>query len=159
MLKQFLVNLLLTFVWVALTGDFKLGNYAFGFLLSYFILRTISIDTDRKGYFSRIPKVIGFFFFFLYEMLKANLQVAYDVITPKFFMKPGVVKFPLSAKSDLEITILANCISLTPGTLILAVSDDRKAIFIHVMYLDDRDKFVEGLKNGLEKRLLEILRR
>jgi len=73
-------------------------------------------------------------------------------------MKPGIVKFPLSAKTDLEITMLANCISLTPGTLILAVSDDRKAIYIHVMYLNDRDEFIESMKEGLEKKLLEILR-
>lgn len=158
MLKQFLINILLTFVWVALTGDFELGNYAFGFLLSYFILRSTAVKNGGVSYFNRIPKIIGFLFFFLYEMLKANLQVAYDVITPRFFMKPGIVKFPLSAKTDLEITLLANCISLTPGTLIIAVSDDRKAIFVHVMYLEDRDKFVEEVKNGLERRLLEILR-
>lgn len=91
-------------------------------------------------------------------MLKANLEVAYDVITPKFFMKPGIVKFPLTAETDLEITMLANCISLTPGTLIVAVSDDRKAIFVHVMYLKDRDQFVKKVKNGLERRILEILR-
>jgi len=158
MLKQFLVNLLLTFVWVALTGDFVLGNYAVGFLLSYFILRAIALRGGGHGYFNRIPRILGFIFFFLYEMLKANLQVAYDVMTPKFFMKPGIVKFPLSAKTDFEITMLANCISLTPGTLILAVSDDRKAIYIHVMYLNDRDKFIESMKEGLEKKLLEILR-
>ncbi|HUH17792.1 Na+/H+ antiporter subunit E [Albibacterium sp.] len=158
MLKQFLINILLTFVWVALTGDFELGNYTFGFLLSYFILRSTAVKDGGVSYFNRIPKIIGFLFFFLYEMLKANLQVAYDVITPRFFMKPGIVKFPLSAKTDLEITLLANCISLTPGTLIIAVSDDRKAIFVHVMYLEDRDKFIEEVKNGLEKRLLEVLR-
>jgi len=158
MLKQFLINLLLTFVWIALTGNFEPGNYAFGFFLSYFILRTIAVGDAGVSYFHRIPKIIGFFFFFLYEMLKANLQVAYDVITPNYFMKPGIVKFPLSAKTDLEITFLANCISLTPGTLIIAVSDDRKAIYIHVMYLEDRDKFVEEVKQGLEKRILEILR-
>lgn len=158
MLRQFLINLLLTFVWVALTGHFEPGNYAFGFLVSYFILRSIAVNDGGVGYFNRIPKIIGFFFFFLYEMLKANLQVAYDVITPKFFMKPGIVEFPLTAKTDFEITFLANCISLTPGTLIIAVSDDRKSMFIHVMYLEDRDKFIEDVKKGLERRILEILR-
>lgn len=158
MLKQFLINLLLTFVWVALTGNYVLGNYIFGFFLGYFILRTTSEKKGGVNYFSRIPKIIGFFFFFIYEMLKANLQVAFDVVTPRYFMKPGIVMFPMDAKTDFEITMLANCISLTPGTLILAVSDDKKAIFIHVMYLKDRDKFVEDLKNGLERKLLEVIR-
>lgn len=158
MLRQFIVNLLLTFVWVALTGNYELGNFAFGFLLSYLILRSITVKKDSFAYFHRITKIISFCFFFIYEMLKANLQVAFDVVTPKFFMKPGIVKFPLAAKTDLEITMLANCISLTPGTLIVAVSDDRKAIFVHVMYLKDRDKFIENVKHGLERRILEILR-
>ena len=158
MLKQFIVNLLLTFVWVALTGNFEFGNYAFGFLLSFLILRGIAIKDHSLAYFRRFGKIISFVFFFIYEMLKANLEVAFDVITPKFFMKPGIVKLPLSAETDLEITMLANCISLTPGTLIVAVSDDRKAIFVHVMYLKDRDQFVEKVKNGLERRILEILR-
>src|SRR5690554_3548866 len=158
MLKQFIVNLFLTFVWVALTGNYEPANYVFGFLLSFVILRGITVKDHSLAYFRRIGKIISFCFFFIYEMLKANLEVAYDVITPKFFMKPGIVKFPLTAETDLEITMLANCISLTPGTLIVAVSDDRKAIFVHVMYLKDRDQFVEEVKNGLEKRLLEILR-
>lgn len=158
MLKQFIVNLFLTFVWVALTGNYELGNYVFGFLLSFVILRGITVKDHSLAYFRRIGKIISFCFYFLYEMLKANLEVAYDVITPKFFMKPGIVKIPLTAETDLEITMLANCISLTPGTLIVAVSDDRKAIFVHVMYLKDRDKFVEKVKSELERRILEILR-
>lgn len=158
MLKQFLINLLLTFVWVALTGNYLLGNYLFGFFLGYFILRTTTLREGGVSYFNRIPKIIGFALFFIYEMLKANLQVAFDVITPRFFMKPGIVMFPMQAKTDFEITMLANCVSLTPGTLIIAVSDDKSAIFIHVMYLKDRNKFVEDLRNGLERRLLEVLR-
>lgn len=158
MLKRFLVNLLLTFVWVALTGSFELGNYAFGFVLSYLIMRAIAVNEGGVGYFNRVPKVIGFGFFFFYEMIKANLEVAYDVITPRFFMKPGIVKYPLSAKTDLEITMLANCISLTPGTLIMAISDDKKVLYIHVMYMDNREKFIERIKNGLERRILEIVR-
>ncbi len=158
MLKRFLVNLLLTFVWVALTGNFELGNYAFGFVLSYLIMRAIAVNEGGLGYFHRVPKVIGFVFFFFYEMIKANLEVAYDVITPRFFMKPGIVKYPLQAKSDLEITLLAICISLTPGTLIMAVSDDRKVLYIHVMYIDDRERFIERVRKGLERRILEIVR-
>lgn len=96
--------------------------------------------------------------YFLKEMLKANFEVAYDVITPKFFMKPGIVKYPLTATTDMEITLLSNLISLTPGTLILDLSDDRKVLYIHVMYLKSRDKFVNHIKNGLERRLLELMR-
>lgn len=102
--------------------------------------------------------MIGFIFFFLYELVKANIQVAYDVITPKFYMTPGIVEVPLDAKSDMEITLLANLISLTPGTLSLDVSSDRKVLFVHSMYLSNKEDFIYSIKNGFERKLLEILR-
>jgi multicomponent Na+:H+ antiporter subunit E len=114
-------------------------------------------ETDQR-YFYRVPKIISFFFFFLYELIKANVQVAYDVITPKYFFKPGIVRYPVNTTTDFEINILATFISLTPGTLIIDISDDKKAIYIHVMYLKDEEQFIRTLKTGVERKLLEILR-
>ena len=158
MIKQFLMNLLLTFIWVALTGSMYYSNFLFGFLLGFFILWIMNRNETDQRYFYRVPKTISFIFFFLYEMIVANLQVAYDVITPKYFFKPGIVKYPMDARSDFEINLLSTIISLTPGTLILDVSDDKKTLYIHVMYLQDKEKFMNQLKNGIERRLLEILR-
>lgn len=158
MKAPFLLNLLLTFVWLALTGSFALVNFIFGFLLSFGIMWVINLQNGNRKYFRVAPKIIAFVFFFLYELIKANIQVAFDVITPKFYMKPGIARFPLEAKSDMEISLLANLISLTPGTLSLDVSDDKKVLYVHAMYLHDEAAFIAGIKNGFEKRLLAILR-
>jgi multicomponent Na+:H+ antiporter subunit E len=158
MKTRFLSNILLTFVWVALTGSFAFLNFLFGFVLSFFILWVTTRGNGEAKYFKLLPKIIAFFFFFIYELIKANIQVAYDVVTPKFYMKPGIVSVPLDAKTDIEITLLANLISLTPGTLSLDVSDDKKVLYVHAMYVTDKQKFIEGIKNGFERRLLEILR-
>lgn len=155
---RFLSNLLLSLIWVALTGTFTAGNFFFGFFLSFVIMWLITKNRRENKYFSRGPKLIAFIFFFLYELTKANLQVAYDVITPRFYMKPGIIKIPLTASSDLEITLLANLITLTPGTLSLDVSDDKKVLYVHAMYVHDKDEFIASIKNGFERRLLEILR-
>lgn len=155
---KFLSNLLLSLIWVAITGAFTVENFVFGFALSFFLLWITATDRRDNKYFNRIPKLIGFVFFFLYELIKANIEVAYDVITPRHYMEPGIVKIPLDAKSDLEITLLANLITLTPGTLSLDVSDDRKVLYVHAMYVKDREEFVASIKNGFERRLLEITR-
>ncbi|SIS88219.1 Na+/H+ antiporter subunit E [Belliella pelovolcani] len=155
---KFLSNLLLSLIWVAITGAFTVENFVFGFALSFFLLWITATDRRDNKYFNRIPKLIGFVFFFLYELIKANIEVAYDVITPRHYMEPGIVKIPLDAKSDLEITLLANLITLTPGTLSLDVSDDRKVLYVHAMYVKDREEFVANIKNGFERRLLEITR-
>lgn len=157
MKNRFLSNILLTFIWVAITGNFFLLNFLFGFIVSFFILRVVASGENTK-YFRIVPKVIAFIFFFLYELTKANLEVAYEVLTPSFNMTPGIIKVPLEAETDLEITFLANLISLTPGTLSLDVSDDKKVLYVHSMYIKDRERFIAGIKNGFEKRLLEILR-
>ncbi|HZH54402.1 MAG TPA: Na+/H+ antiporter subunit E [Sphingobacteriaceae bacterium] len=158
MVKQFLMNLLLAFIWVALTGELSFTNLVFGFVVGFFILWLFIRDEKERRYFSRVPKIIGFFFYFIYEMIKSNLQVAYDVMTPKFFMQPGIIEYPIDAKTDFEINALAAVIALTPGTLYIDVSEDRSVIYIHVMYLRDKEKFIRQFKNGSERRLLEILR-
>jgi len=158
MRTRFLLNNLLTFVWVALTGTFTFLNFAFGFVLSFAALWLINTSKSEEKYFKIVPRAITFAFFFLYELVKANIQVAYDVITPTFYMTPGIVRVPLDAKTDFEITLLANLISLTPGTLSLDVSEDRKVLYVHSMYIEDKDKFIQGIKNGFERRLLKLLR-
>lgn len=158
MKNRFLSNILLTFIWVALTGNFTFGNTLFGFILSFFILKMVTRGRREAKYFRIVPKVIAFIFFFLYELVKANLQVAYEVMTPNFNMTPGIIKIPLDAETDLEITFLANMISLTPGTLSIDVSTDKKVLYVHSMYIKDKENFILSIKNGFEKRLLEILR-
>lgn len=155
---KFLSNLLLSFIWVALTGTFTLEYFIFGFMLSYAIMWIISTKRHEDQYFKRGPKLVAFFFFFIYELVKANMQVAYDVITPRYYMKPGIIRIPLAANTDLEITLLANLISLTPGTLSLDVSDDKKVLYVHAMYVEDKEAFIHSIKNGFERKLLDILR-
>jgi multicomponent Na+:H+ antiporter subunit E len=159
MTKPLMLNIILVFVWVALTGNFHFANYIFGFAISFGIMWITRIgDTGSRKYFEALPGFIGFVIFFLWELLKANIHVAYEVMTPKLNMKPGIVKVPLDAKTDLEITILANLISLTPGTLSIDVSEDKKVLYVHAMYVTDKEKFIDGIKNGFEKRLLNLTR-
>ncbi|WP_029037364.1 Na+/H+ antiporter subunit E [Salinimicrobium xinjiangense] len=156
MKTRFLANLLLTILWVAVTGTFEPANVLFGFFLSFFLLWMVTRGTGKKSYFKLVPRVISFFFFFLYELVKANLEVAYEVSTPKLNMKPGIVALPLDVKSDFGITLLANLITLTPGTLSLDVSEDKKIMYVHSMYIYDKQEFIKGIKNGFEKRIIEI---
>ncbi len=152
------MNLMLTFVWVALTGHLDYINFLFGFTLSFFVLWLIEHKGTNTQYFYRVPKILNFFIYFFVDMLKANWEVTKDIMTPNYKTTPGIVQFPMNAKTDFEITMLCNVISLTPGTLILDVSEDKKVIFIHVMYITNKEKFINRMRNVTEKKLLEILR-
>lgn len=151
-------NLILALIWVAVSGTLTGSNLLLGFLVGYAILGIgLRHVPEFAQYVRRVPKVIRFLGFFIRELIASNLKVAYDVVTPKDYMKPGVIAVPLDARTDAEITIVANLISLTPGTLSLDVSNDRKVLYIHVMYLEDRDVVQRHIKY-FESRVLELLR-
>jgi multicomponent Na+:H+ antiporter subunit E len=154
----FVANLLLALVWGAMTGSFTLTNLLFGFVLGYLVLLAAGRILGPSRYHSRILKVFAFLGFYLVEVIMANLRVAYDVVTPAFRTRPGIIAVPLEAKTDLEITLLANLVTMTPGTLSIDVSADRKTLYVHAMFVDDPDVFRDELKRGLERRVLEILR-
>ena len=160
MIKQFLLNVLLMIVWVLLTGSSSLADFLFGFILGYGVLWIVNrlAQTEKQSYFVVLPKSIMLVLFFLKELVKANLHVAYEVITPGLRIKPGIVAIPLDVTTDFEILLLTNCISLTPGTFCIDVSKDRKTLYVHEMYVGDKEQYIKNIKNGFEKRILEITR-
>lgn len=159
MLQNFLLNIVLTFVWVALTGQLDYANFVFGYTLGFFILWMVNRSVRANAeYFYRVPKIFAFILLFFYDLLKANYEVTKDVITPNYNMKPGIIKYEMAAKTDFEITMLANMIALTPGTVVIDLSKDKRFMYIHVMYLKDKEAFVKNLSNRIEVKLLEIIR-
>ena len=153
-----LLNLLLALAWVALTGEFSPANFVIGFLLGYASLWMTQRIQGNITYFGKVRRVIGFAFFFLWEVIRANLRVAYDVLSPRQRITPAILAVPLEAKTDAEIALLANLITLTPGTLSLDVSSDRKVLYVHAMYVENIGRFRRQIKEGLERRLLDVLR-
>lgn len=105
------------------------------------------------GFFLRFFRLILFLFYYLKELVVSSLYVAYDILTPKDLMRPGIVEVPVDLKSDIAIIALANLISMTPGSLTVDMTPDRKKIYIHAMYLYDKEKFIHKIKNELEDRI------
>ena len=153
-------NILLALVWVGMSGDFSLATFVLGFALGFVVLFFARRVIGAPQYMFKIVKALELFVFLLWELLLANLRVAYDVLTPGYQMRPGVIALPLDARTDVEITLLANLITLTPGTLSLDVSSDRRVLYIHVMYIDrgDLEEVRRKIKSGFERRVLEVLR-
>lgn len=149
-------NMLLAVAWAALVGDFSAPSLLVGFILAYAALALVfRRHPDFRHYFARLPKFASFVIFFIIDLVKSNLRVAYDVVTPRHLMRPGVLAIPLSVTTDREITILANLISVTPGTLSLDVSSDRRVLYIHAMYIDDEDELRRDISD-LERRVHEV---
>jgi multicomponent Na+:H+ antiporter subunit E len=157
-MKLFIFNSFLALVWAALTGVFTPENFAAGFILGFIILSLAQSVYGKSSYALQGYKAVALAFYFFLELLKVNMRVALDIVTPKHHMMPGLIEIPLEAKTDIEISLLANIISLTPGSLCVDVSDDKKVMYVHAMYVEDADEFRREIKDGFERRLLEVLR-
>ncbi len=110
------------------------------------------------GLARRFGRAVGLVMLFVREMVLANLRVAYDVVTPRHHMRPGIIALPLDVESDIEITLLANLITMTPGTLSLEVSSDRRVLYVHAMYIEDVPALQRKIKRDFERRVMEVTR-
>jgi len=155
-MNTFLLNILLAIAWVSLSGQFNSTSLIFGFGLGYGVL-WLTVR-GKRGYFTKAPRVIGFLLFFTWELTKANLNVARIVLSPKPDLKPGVVAVPIDLPTDGAITLLVNLITLTPGTLGLDVSSDKKVIYVHAIDAHDAEGFRSYIKGGFEHRVKELFR-
>jgi multicomponent Na+:H+ antiporter subunit E len=99
-----------------------------------------------------------FFFYYLGELVHSNLKIARDVLRPGLHIQPGFIRIALKARSDAEILAFANLVTMTPGTLSLDVSEDRRTLTVHAMYLQDAQSVRESLGEHLQSQVLEILR-
>lgn len=151
-----LLNILLAIAWAALTGSFQPVDLLFGFLLGYLVLWLMTRLGKPHKYFRRIPLVLGLAGYFLLDLLRANIRMAGIIMSPKMKLRPAVVAVPLILKSETAIILLANMMTLTPGTLTLDISTDRRMLYIHTVYLKDLNTFKLELIEGYERRLKEL---
>ncbi|MEM5473474.1 Na+/H+ antiporter subunit E [Hoeflea sp. AS60] len=157
-MSLFLVNVLLALAWSAVTGSFSFLNFVFGFVLAIFALSLIREQVGSTGYFSRARRVISLLLLFLYELVLSAWKVTVMVLSPRLNLKPGIFAYPLRVDRDFEITILANLITLTPGTLSVDVSDDRRILYVHAIDASDPDGTRRDIAEGFERKIMEAFR-
>ena len=156
-MNLFAINILLAVVWASLMASYSLGSLATGFLLGYIALWIAQpLFGGPSIYHRRVFRVIHLFLFFIYDLIVSSIRVAWDVVTPKHLSNPAIIEMPLDVKSDIEILLVTNLISLTPGTLSLDVSPDRSKLIVHAMFADDPEALVAELKDGMERRVKEV---
>ena len=157
-MSLFLANVLLALAWSAVTGSFTVLNFAFGFVLAIGALSLIREQVGSVGYFSRARRVTSLAILFIYELILSAWKVAVLVVSPKMDLKPGIFAYPLKVDRDFEITLLANLITLTPGTLSVDVSDDRRTLYVHALDCSDPDQTRRDIAHGFERKIMEAFR-
>jgi multicomponent Na+:H+ antiporter subunit E len=145
--KYGLFVLWLVLVWVALWESISAAVILSGLVVAVVVLVLFPQPAPKALGALRPLKAARFAAYFFYKLIQANLVVAWEVITPKNRINQGVVKVPMSGVSDGVITLVANAISLTPGTLTVDVSRDPTVLYIHVLHL----RSVEEVRRDVER--------
>ncbi len=153
-MRSFVLNSFLAVAWAALLGEFSGINLFAGFIIGAVTIWLMQYIMGSKSYFIKMRQILNIVLLFLWELLSANFRVAYTVIFPNT-MNPAIVAIPLDIESDLEITLLANMITLTPGTLSLDISEDENTLYVHGMHVDDVEAFKHEIKEGFERVIEE----
>ncbi|MFZ3588240.1 Na+/H+ antiporter subunit E [Bacillus sp. DJP31] len=155
---QLILNSILAFVWMVLVEKFTFGTFFIGYIIGLILLLLFRRFIPGNFYGGKIMAILKLVFIFLRELLLSNLEVVKIVYRPKLDIQPGIIALPTELKSNWEITLLANLITLTPGTLSISVSTDHQIIYIHAMDIRDKDEIIHSIKHTFEDAIMEVTR-
>ncbi len=156
MINSFLLNVFLAVVYTALLGRVTFLDFAVGFLIGFGIINLVDRATGSGQYLRRIAELSRFAAYFAAILIKSNLQVAREVLSPGLNFTPRVVRYPVAELTDTQVTVLANAITLTPGTLSADFDETTRTLYIHCMYGKDRAAAIAGLDDFKRRLMREV---
>jgi multicomponent Na+:H+ antiporter subunit E len=147
--------------WFMLTFEFTISNLIVGTvgsiitsaMFSRFFIKNVYKLIQPKRYFWFLVYLVVF----IWECIKANIDVAYRVLHPAMPIRPGIVKVKTTLKSDMAKMLLANSITMTPGTISVDIIDDY--LYIHWIYIssEDPEVYTEIITGAFEKYIKRII--
>jgi len=153
---QLLLNLLISFVWMFLKGSFAPDTFLIGFIIGLMLIYMTRRFFTDKFYLYRVVSIIKLLGIFLRELVLSNIAVLKIILRPRLKVTPGIFALETALTKNWEITILCNLITLTPGTLVVDISEDNKILYIHAMDIRDKEATISSIKNSFEKAIQEV---
>ncbi|MBB72184.1 MAG: hypothetical protein CMF50_07280 [Legionellales bacterium] len=155
-MRRFWGAILLLVIWCGISNSFSIINIACGIIVAIVIQQLV---IPGKLSFSLNPFALVYLLIYvIYELLISSIEVAWEVITPKKRSQSVIIKLPLDCQSAAQVSLLANIISLTPGTLAVELEEDNHALIMHVMFGQNEEKFIKTVKKQMEPLVMKVLR-
>lgn len=158
-MRPFVFGALLVLVWIGLTPDPGLGDVLLGAASSALVLFIARGEPASSTHRVRYGVLLVLAWTFVRELVRSTIRVAYDVLTPTLHARPAILAVPLDLHTDVQMTLFANLLSLTPGSISMQLSRDRKRLYVHFMFVDpnDLDKSRREVKRLFESRIQALL--
>jgi len=159
--SQIILFILALIIWLFLTWPPDLQHLIIGvFVCAFVSFMTGDMFVKRPHRFKQFTRYLWFLYYiplFIWECIKANIDVAYRVAHPDLPINPGIVKVKTTLKSDTGLTFLANSITLTPGTMSVDIDEENGFLYIH--WIDVKDKDIQKATEIIVKTFEDVLRR
>lgn len=154
---QFILNLLIALLWLLLKDETTptLPTFITGFVVGIGILYIMHRFFGTQFYLSRLMKIIKLILLFFKELLISGIVVMKQILTPNLNIKPGIFKYKTILEEDWEITTLALLLTLTPGSVVMEVSEDGEELYIHAMDIGQKEMLIKSL-GKFESAILEV---
>lgn len=156
---QVLLNIFIAYLWMFLQEDMTLINFISGYAVGLFILLCIRRFFKKPFYVFTLAAIGKLFVLFIHELNISALMVLKHVIRPRMDVKPGIFKVETDLEGDVEITLLSLLICLTPGSVVMEVTPDAKALYIHGLNMPESRDAVLKSKSIFEKAIKDVTRK
>lgn len=157
---QFILNLFIALLWLLLSDEPtpRLTTFLTGFIVGLGILYTMHRFFGTQFYVRRTWKVIVLVLIFIKELISSGIFVLGLILKPNLNLTPGIFTYETILKSDLEVTTLSLLLTLTPGSVVMEVSEEGNVLYIHAMdIVRSKDDLIRSL-GKFEEAILEVTR-
>src|SRR5690625_3130454 len=160
MAAQFLLNRFIAFLWVLFKDEsvFKFTTFVAGFMIGIIIVFTMRRFFGGRFYLHRLYSVFKLILIFISETLQSAVVVIKQVLSPKIKITPGIFRYDAVLKRDLQVPTLALLLTLIPGSVVMEVTPEGDAFYIHAMDIEQTRKDLEDSLARFEKAIMEVTR-
>lgn len=155
---QVLVNIFIGVLWMFFNDDWSVLTFFSGYLFGLLVLFVLRRFMASEYYPLTLYAVLKLLLIFIYELLTSSILVIRKIIRPKVNIKPGIYKLETSLQGDIEVTLLALLITLTPGSVVMEISADKKILYVHAMDFPEVSDAVLQSKNRFEEAIKKVTR-
>ena len=129
-----------------------------GYLVGLIIVFSLRRFFPTRFYLLSLLAISKLLLVFIHELISSSVLVVKQVIRPKINITPGIFKLETELEGDIEVTFLSLLITLTPGSVVMEVSDDEKSLYVHAMDIPESSDAVIKSKNAFEKAIKDVTR-
>ncbi|WP_085993897.1 Na+/H+ antiporter subunit E [Oceanobacillus senegalensis] len=157
---QFIMNLAIAFLWTFFQDEdqFYVTTFVTGYLVGLGIIYLMHRFFGERFYLGRLFAFIKLIFIFISELMQSSVQVLAKIVSPKMNINPGIIRYETELRGEWEVPLLALLLILTPGSVVIEVTPEGDAFYIHAIDVkESRENLIKSL-GKFERAIMEVTR-